>query len=137
MSHRTFKQLAVLLFAVVNCCLVRAQRAPAGEWVPVGAGEVCEDQCDEPRPCLGDCLRRKLQLHCVYARRAFCCRYISLPYTQPNSTMYYSPAGAAGFGNPGFPGNGPMSPYPYGYGYSNPGYGPQAGYAGMGSFPVR
>src|SRR5262245_46744170 len=144
MFHRTLKQLAVAVFAALLCCLSTTRSVRAGEWSVVGAGEVCEDQCDEPRPCIGDCLRRKLQLHCVYARRALCCRYISLPYTQPDSAIYYYPAGgAAGFGNPNcpLPGSYPMTGsipgYPYNYGYSNSGYGALPWSAAPGSVSIR
>ena len=137
MFHRTLKLVAVPFVALVLGCLAPTRPLPAGEWIPVGAGEVCEDPCDEPRPSCCDCLRRKLQLHCVYARRALCCRYIALPYTQPNSSLYYPGPGAAGFGIPNCPMAGPMPAYPYNYGYGSLGYGVQPGYAAMGNASIR
>jgi hypothetical protein len=139
MLHSTIKQLAVLVFAGASFCFASAQRASGADWVPVSADAVCEDECDEPRPSCGQCLCRKLRLHCVYSRRAFTCRYIALPYTQPNSILYYSPAaaGAPGYGMPNCPGVGPTAGYSNGYGYGAYGSGPTPAYAAPGSVFVR
>jgi len=67
------------------------QNLEAGNPVPVSTDEVCETLCE---PCPPSCcciLKRKLQLHCIYARRACCCRYVSLPYTAPTSIFYNAP----------------------------------------------
>jgi hypothetical protein len=98
MSQSAIRNLTVLLFAGASCYLASIQNAVAGNPIPVSTEEVCETQCE---PCPPSCcclLKRKLQLHCVYARRACCCRYIALPYTEPTS-IYYSAPGMNGGGN--------------------------------------
>jgi hypothetical protein len=138
MFHPTLKQLAVLLFAGTVLSTTTAKRVVAGDWVPVSADQVYGDYCDEPRPGCCDSLKRKLALHCVYTRRAFTCRYISLPYTQPSSIMYYSPsAAAAGYGSQCPPGSGPMGGYANGLGYGSPVSGPAPSYASPGTVYIR
>jgi hypothetical protein len=80
------------MFAGASCYLASVRHVAAGNPIPVDTAEVCETLCEEPpRRCCCDSLKRKLQLHCIYARRACCCRYIALPYTEPTSILYYAP----------------------------------------------
>ena len=91
MSQSAIKSLVVLMFAGASCYLASIQTVVAGNPVPVSTDEVCEELCE---PCPPSCcclLKRKLQLHCIYARRACCCRYVSLPYTEPSSIYYFAP----------------------------------------------
>jgi len=136
MFHPTLKHFAILVFAAVGCCFAPVQRAGAGDWVPVSPAEVADAECEPCQPCFGECLCRKLKLHCIYARRACRCRYIALPYTEPTSVIYYAPGMSGGTGyNPSYPPGG--GSYGYGsaggYGYGDAGYAPQP-YAGHPAF---
>jgi hypothetical protein len=91
MSQSAIRNLIVLMFAGASCSLASVQNVVAGNPIPVDADEVCETPCEPPRPSCCCSLKRKLQLHCIYARRACCCRYIALPYTEPTSIYYYAP----------------------------------------------
>jgi hypothetical protein len=91
MSQSMIRNLIVLMFAGASCSLASVQIVVAGNPIPVDADEVCDTICEPPRPSCCCSLKRKLQLHCIYARRACCCRYIALPYTEPSSIMYYAP----------------------------------------------
>ena len=98
MSQSAIRNLIVLMFAGASCYLASIQNVVAGNPVPVSTDEVCETLCE---PCPPSCcclLKRKLQLHCIYARRACCCRYIALPYGEPTS-IYYNAPGMNGVGN--------------------------------------
>jgi hypothetical protein len=91
MAQSAIRNLIVLMFAGASSYLASVESVVAGNPIPVDADEVCETLCEPPRPSCCCSLKRKLQLHCIYARRACCCRYIALPYTEPTSIYYYAP----------------------------------------------
>jgi hypothetical protein len=91
MSQTAIRNLFFLMFTGASCYLASIQNVVAGNPVPVSTDEVCETLCE---PCPPSCcclLKRKLQLHCIYARRACCCRYVALPYAEPTSIYYNAP----------------------------------------------
>jgi len=91
MSQSAIRNLMVLLFTGASCYLASIQNAVAGNPIPVSTEEVCEELCEPCPPSCCALLKRKLQLHCIYRRRACCCRYIALPYSEPTSIYYNAP----------------------------------------------
>ena len=136
MLQPNFTRLAVLFFAGASSCFFTVHRTSGGEWIPVSSEQACDSECEAPRPSCCESLHRKLRLHGAYARRALCPRYVSLPYTQPNSIMYSSPS-SAGYGVPPMPAPGFMGGYTNGNGYGAYGYGPAPAYASPGSVFIR
>jgi hypothetical protein len=130
MFHPTLKHFAVMVVAGLGWCLALSQSAHAGGLVSVSTADVADAQCDECQPGCCDCFCRRLRLHCIYFRKSCHRRYIALPYTDPNSIMYYSPGmTGAGLVDPSCPPGGGSYGYQGGSAYGNPGYVPQP-YAG-------
>lgn len=119
-------RIVALLVAGLGCAATSAQSVLAGDRIYVSNRGVYDDLCEEPGCCNSLC--RKFKLHCVYCRRACSQKYIALPYTQPDSTIYIPPTmnGAGyGYGMPQPAPTGAMNgtPAQYGYGMS-PAYAP-------------
>src|SRR5215467_8594020 len=102
MTIPSFTCRALLLLGAA-ACLVRP--AVAGDRIYVSESDVCDAACEQPRCAFGVALHRKFRLQCVYFKRACTMRYVALPYTQPNSAMYYGP-----FMNDGYVTPAPTSP---------------------------
>src|SRR5260370_27747633 len=100
-SIQKFRTAALLLAGIAGTAIV-AQSARAADRIYVANRAVYDDPCDEPGSGCCNSLCRKFKLHCVYCRRACSQRYIALPYTQPDSTIYIAPPmnGASGYGCP-------------------------------------
>jgi hypothetical protein len=127
MSNQTSRTAALLLAGLAGTAIV-AQSATAADRIYVSNRAVYDDPCDEPGSGCCNSLCRKFKLHCVYCRRACSQRFIALPYTQPDSTIYIGPpmngGGGSGYACPPQPAPpaplGPMTgpPAQYGYGMS-------------------
>jgi hypothetical protein len=141
MAIRTVRIMAAFVFAVAGGCFAFAHPVIAADQIYVSSDEVFDAQCDPQGYCFGQSFCRKLKLHCLYARQACTAKYVTLPYTQPRSSIYLAP----GYNGAGYAAPPPVAPQPVApppvapmAGYpANPGYGPPPAYAPPGSVYIR
>jgi len=103
MAIRTVRIMAAFVLAVAGGCFAFAHPVVAADQIYVSSDEVFDAQCNPQGYCFGQSFCRKLKLHCLYARQACTAKYVTLPYTQPRSSIYLAPGyNAAGYNGGGY-----------------------------------